>query len=327
MPSVLVTGGGGYVGSHACKRLAEAGYEPICFDNFSTGWREAAQFGPVIEGDLLDPGSLDAAFNAAKPDAVMHFAALSLVGESVAEPLRYWRNNVGGALNLLEAMGRAGVDRLVFSSTAATYGDADCATIPEDAPQTPTNPYGASKLAVERLVRACAAAGGLRSVIFRYFNVAGADSLGRIGEQHRPETHLIPLVLDAARGRRPAITVFGDDYPTPDGTCIRDYVHVEDLADAHLLGLERLLDGGGDLVANLGVGEGYSVRAVIDRARHVTGLEIPEETGARRSGDPARLVCDPSRARAELGWRAERSDLDRMIADAWAWTQRPGFAR
>lgn len=327
MTRILVTGGAGYVGSHACRRLAEAGFEPVCFDNFSTGWREAVRFGPLFEGDLLDPAALARAFEIWRPVAVMHFAALSLVGESVSEPLRYWRNNLGGALNLLEAMRAAGVSRLVFSSTAATYGDAAEALIPEDAPRQPTSPYGSSKLAVERLVADCAAAHGLEAVIFRYFNVAGADGMARIGEQHRPETHLIPLVIDAALGRRDAITVFGDDYPTPDGTCIRDYVHVEDLAEAHRLGLERLLRAGGALTANLGTGRGHSVREVIDRVRAVTGLDVPERAGPRRAGDPPRLVCDPSRAMAELGWRPERSDLDRMIGDAFAWSQRGGFAR
>jgi UDP-glucose-4-epimerase GalE len=224
-------------------------------------------------------------------------------------------------------MRAAGVWRLVFSSTAATYGDAAEALIPEDAAQRPTNPYGATKLAIERLVADTAAAHGLEAVIFRYFNVAGADVMARIGEQHRPETHLIPLVIDAALGRRAAITVFGEDYPTPDGTCIRDYVHVQDLAEAHRLGLERLLGGGGALTANLGTGRGDSVREVIDRARAVTGLPIPEQAGPRRAGDPPRLVCDPSRAMAALGWQPERSDLDQMIGDAFAWAQAGGFAR
>ena len=325
MARILVTGGAGYIGSHACKRLAAAGHEAVCFDGFITGWREAVRFGPLIEGNLLDPGDLARAFAAVRPDAVMHFAALSLVAQSVAEPGLYWRNNVGGTLNLLEAMRDAGVDRLVFSSTAATYGDAIEALIPEEAPQHPTNPYGATKLAVERMIADFGAASGLRAIIFRYFNVAGADPEALIGECHRPETHLVPLVLDAASGRRPSITVFGADYPTPDGTCIRDYLHVEDLVEAHVLGLDRLLAGGPGLIANLGTGRGYSVREVIDRARHVTGLSIPEQAGDRRLGDPARLVCDGRRAMAELGWIPRRSDLDTMIADAWAWHQRGGY--
>lgn len=327
MPKILVTGGAGYIGSHACKSLAASGFEPVVFDNFSTGWREAARFGPAIEGDLLDPAALAAAFEAVRPAAVMHFAALSLVGESVARPGRYWRNNVTGSLNLLEAMAAAGVDALVFSSTAATYGEPDVPLIAEDARQLPTNPYGQTKLAVERMIADFGRAHGLRAVVLRYFNVAGADEAAEIGEQHRPETHLVPLILDAAAGARDQITVFGADYPTPDGTCIRDYVHVEDLIDAHVLGLRRLLDGGADLAVNLGIGHGFSVREVIDRARAVTGLDIPEALGPRRPGDPARLVCDGRKAGAELDWRPRRSTLERMIADAWRWRQRGGYAR
>lgn len=327
MTTILVTGGAGYIGSHACKMLARAGFTPVVFDSFTTGWRDAVRFGPVIEGDLLNPADLAAAFDACRPAAVMHFAALSLVGESVTHPGRYWRNNVCGTLNLLEAMTAAGVERLVFSSTAATYGEPDVALIPEDAPQAPTNPYGQTKLAVERMIGDFAATTGLRAMVFRYFNVAGADDDGLIGEFHRPETHLVPLVLDAASGRREAITVFGDDYPTPDGTCLRDYLHVEDLADAHVLGLRRLLDGGAGATLNLGVGRGYSVREVIETARAVTGTTIPETRGARRQGDPSRLVCDGRRAIAELGWTPDRSSLDRMIADAWRWHQGQGYAR
>ncbi|WP_333835430.1 UDP-glucose 4-epimerase GalE, partial [Rubrimonas sp.] len=319
MTRVLVTGGGGYIGSHACKRLAECGYEPVTFDNFSTGWRDAVRFGPMIEGDLLDPTSVAAAFENVRPEAVLHFAALSQVGESVAQPGRYWRNNVGGTLNLLEAMRDAAVSPLVFSSTAATYGEADLDLIPETASQSPTNPYGQTKLAIERMIADFGAAHGLRAVVFRYFNVAGADGAASIGERHRPETHLVPLILDAASGRRDSITVFGTDYPTPDGTCIRDYLHVEDLVDAHILGLSRVLDGGEGAVMNLGVGHGLSVREMIDRCRIVTGLDIPEILGSRRAGDPSRLVCDGRRARAEFDWNPTRSDPDRMIGDAWRW--------
>lgn len=327
MARVLVTGGGGYIGSHACRRLAIEGFEPVVFDNFSTGWRDAVKFGPVIEGDLLEPAALAAAFDACRPDAVMHFAALSLVGESVAQPGRYWRNNVCGTLNLVEAAAASGVGAFVFSSTAATYGEAQTALIAETEPQLPTNPYGATKLAVERMLGDFGRAVGLRSMIFRYFNVAGASGDGDIGEHHRPETHLIPLTLDAASGRREAITIYGQDYPTPDGTCIRDYVHVEDLVDAHVLGLRQLLDGGSGIALNLGIGQGFSVREMIDRARAVTGLDIPETPGARRPGDPARLVCDGRRAAEELGWTPARSDLDRMIIDAWRWHQRAGYMR
>ena len=326
MANVLVTGGAGYIGSHACKALAEAGFVPCAFDDLSTGWREAARFGPLIEGSLLDPAALDRAFAQTRPVAVMHFAAFSQVGESVAEPGRYWRNNVGGSLELLAAMARAGVERLVFSSTAAVYGEAEAELIPEDAPPRPTSPYGATKLAVERMIADFGRAGGLRAMVFRYFNVAGADPQGRVGEHHRPETHLAPLVLDAARGARDAITIHGTDYPTPDGACVRDYLHVEDLIAAHRLGLERLLEGDPGDTLNLGTGRGWSVREVIDRARAVTGREIPVRVGPRRPGDPARLVCDGRRAMARLGWRPARSDMDDMLRDAWAWAQGPGYA-
>jgi UDP-glucose 4-epimerase len=327
MALIMVVGGAGYIGSHVCKALAAVGHTPICFDNFSTGWRDAARFGPVFEGDLLDPAALDAAFAAHRPEAVMHFAALSLVGESVAAPERYWRGNVVGSLNLLDAMRTAGVGRLVFSSTAAVYGEPDAPLIPETAPLAPTNPYGATKLAVERMIADHAAAHGLRAAVFRYFNVAGADPDGLIGEDHRPETHLIPVVLQAAAGRREGMAIHGGDYPTPDGTCVRDYLHVVDLAEAHLLGLERLLDGCDGLTVNLGTGRGWSVREVVDRVEAVTGLDVPRTIGPRRPGDPARLVCDGARGAALLGWRPGRSDLDAMIADAWAWGQRGGYAR
>ena len=327
MTTVLVTGGAGYIGSHACKALAREGFTPVVLDNFSTGWRDAVRFGDVIEGDILQRDDIRRAFDICRPAAIMHFAALSLVGESVAQPGRYWRNNVCGTLNLLEAMRDAGVDHLVFSSTAAIYGEPDDDLIPETARQEPTNPYGQTKLAVERMIDDISRASTLRAVIFRYFNVAGADEDGQIGEHHHPETHLVPLILDAASGRRDAITIFGADYPTPDGTCIRDYLHVQDLADAHVLGLRRLLGGGEGARLNLGVGRGFSVREVIDEARAVTGVAIPETIGARRPGDPSRLVCDGRRAMEELGWRPQRSGIRRMIEDAWRWHQGAGYAR
>lgn len=327
MVTVLVTGGAGYIGSHACKRLAERGYQPICFDSFVTGWRDAVRFGPVIEGDLTDRETTIAALASVQPDAVMHFAALSQVGESMIAPERYWRNNVLGSLNLLDAMRETGVGRLVFSSTAAVYGDAQAVPIPESAPTRPTSAYGASKLAVEAMIADFATAHGLAAVVFRYFNVAGADPDGTVGEWHRPETHLIPLVLEVAAGQRDAITVFGSDYASPDGTCIRDYLHVSDLVDAHLLGLERLLAGQGGLTLNLGTGRGYSVREVIDRARIVTGETIAERAGTRRPGDPDQLVADGRRATAILGWQPVRSALDSLIADAWAWHRNGGYAR
>jgi UDP-glucose-4-epimerase GalE len=327
MAVVLVTGGAGYIGSHACKALAAAGHVPVVFDSFRTGWRDAVRFGPLIEGDLLSADDVGRALDETRPDAVMHFAALSLVAESVRDPALYWRNNLCGSLNLVEAMARRSVGALVFSSTAAVYGEPDMALIPEDAPTRPTNPYGATKLAVERMIADLGAATGLRAAVFRYFNVAGADPEGRIGEFHRPETHLVPLVLDAAAGARPALTIHGDDYPTPDGTCIRDYLHVEDLIDAHLLGLDRLLGGGASLTVNLGTGRGHSVREVLDAVETAVGLAVPREIGPRRRGDPARLVCDGARAMAELGWRPRRPDIARMIEDAWRWRQRGGYAR
>ena len=335
MAIVLVAGGAGYVGSHACKALAAAGHEPVVFDNLSTGWRRAVRYGPLVEGDLLDQAALDRAFATHHPQAVMHFAALSEVGESARRPDLYWRINATGSLNLAAAARANGVGAFVFSSTCATYGEArgDCLT--EDDPQAPISPYGRTKLAVEQMLGDFHAAFGLRTVIFRYFNAAGADPAREIGEEHRPETHLIPLVLDAASGRREAITVFGTDYPTPDGTCIRDFIHVSDLADAHVLGLDWLLRGGdadGDgardgapLALNLGSGTGHSVRAVIEAARAVSGADIPVVEGPRRPGDPARLVSGSARAEQVLGWRPRRSTLDSMVADAWAWHQTGGY--
>ncbi|SEA64554.1 UDP-glucose 4-epimerase GalE [Rubrimonas cliftonensis] len=325
MAVILVTGGAGYVGSHACKALAAAGHEPVCFDSYRTGWREAVRYGPAVEGNLLDAASVREAIARFAPAAVMHFAALSLVGESVRDPGLYWRANLTGALNLLEAMREEGVGALVFSSTAAVYGACDAALIPEDAPLRPDSPYGSCKLAIERLIADFERFHGLRAGVFRYFNVAGADPEGEIGEDHRPETHLIPIMLEAALGRRPEIVVYGDDYPTEDGTCVRDYVHASDLARAHVLGVERLLAGGEGFTANLGAGRGLSVREVIERAGEVVGRPVPHRVGPRRPGDPARLVCDPSRARQILGWRAERSDIDAILRDAWAWMRRGGY--
>ena len=318
---VLVTGGAGYIGSHACKALAAAGFVPVTFDSLVTGWRDAVKFGPFVQGDLADRAALDAAFAEHRPVAVMHFAALSQVGEAMGKPGLYWRANVGGSLNLIEAAVDAGVRDFVFSSTCATYGDHDGVVLDEDSPQAPLNAYGASKRAIEDMLHDFGAAHGLRSVIFRYFNVAGADPDGEVGEFHRPETHLIPLILDAVDGRRPALTIHGTDYPTPDGTCIRDYVHVSDLVDAHVLGLKWLRDGRGSRVFCLGTGSGFSVREVVDQTRHVTNRPVPMAEGPRRAGDAVQLVCGSERARDELGWRPERSTMRQMIADAWRWHQ------
>lgn len=324
---ILVTGGAGYIGSHACKSLARAGFEPVVFDNLSTGWKDAVRWGPLVQGDLMDRASIDAALAEYRPEAVMHFAALSLVGESMKDPGLYWRVNVGGALNLLEACAAAGVRNFVFSSTCATYGDQDGVLLTEDTPQRPINAYGGSKLAIEQMLRDFGISAGISHVIFRYFNVAGADPDGEVGEQHTPETHLIPLMLDAVAGKRPALTVFGTDYPTPDGTCVRDYVHVSDLADAHVLGLQRLLDGKGSGVFCLGTGRGFSVREVIDASRTVTNREVPVVIGGRRPGDAAALVSSTTRAIEELGWEPQRSTLRQMIGDAWAWAQKSGYEK
>ena len=324
---VVVTGGAGYIGAHACKALKRAGFTPVTFDNLTTGWEEAVKFGPLFKGDLLDRAALDACFAHYKPIAVMHFAALSLVGESMTNPGKYWRTNVNGSLNLIEATLAAGIKNFVFSSTCATYGELDGVALDEDTAQTPINAYGGSKRAIEMMLRDFEKSSGLNSVIYRYFNVAGADPEGEVGEQHVPETHLIPLMLDAIDGKRPALTVFGSDYNTPDGTCIRDYVHVSDLVDAHVLGLRWLLDGKGSRVFCLGSGKGFSVREVIEASRVVTNREVPIIEGQRRAGDATSLVCGSSRAVNELGWRPNRSNLTQMIADALVWSRKPRFAK
>ena len=324
---VLVTGGAGYIGAHACKALARAGFIPVAFDNLSTGWAQAVKFGPLVQGDLLDRSALDAAFARYQPVAVMHFAALSLVGESMSNPGKYWRTNVTGSLNLIEASLAAGCRNFVFSSTCATYGDQDGVVLDEDTVQQPINAYGGSKKAIEEILRDFGKSDGLRHVIFRYFNVAGADPEGEVGEQHVPETHLIPLMLDAIDGKRPALTVFGADYPTKDGTCIRDYVHVSDLVDAHVLGLGWLLDGKGDRVFCLGSGQGFSVREVIEASRLVTNRDVPIIEGERRAGDATSLVSGSTRAVSELGWVPERSSLAQMIGDALVWSRKPRFEK
>jgi UDP-glucose 4-epimerase len=322
---VLVTGGAGFIGSHACKALARSGFTPVTLDNLSTGWSDAVRWGPLVKGDLMDRAGIDLALATFRPVAVMHFAALSLVGESMRDPARYWRENVGGALNLLEACAAAGVRNVVLSSTCATYGDLDGVPITEDTPQRPINAYGGSKLAVERMLKDFGSTFGISHVILRYFNVAGADPEGELGEQHQPETHLVPLMLEAVAGKLAALTVFGADYPTPDGTCVRDYVHVTDLAEAHVLGLRRLLEGRGSGTFCLGTGRGFSVREVIDTSRAVTNRDVPVIIGARRPGDAASLVLSSSRAVTDLGWKPRHSTLLQMIGDAWAWAQTPGF--
>ena len=321
MENVLVTGGAGYIGSHACKALKAAGFNPVTFDNLITGWKDAVKFGPFEEGDLLDRARLDEVFAKHEPVAVMHFAALSQVGESMQKPGKYWRNNVEGSLNLIEAAAHAGCKKFVFSSTCATYGDQDNVVLDENSVQLPINAYGASKRAIEDMLRDFEASDGMEAVIFRYFNVAGCDPEAEVGEFHQPETHLIPLILDAVAGKRAALTIFGTDYDTPDGTCIRDYVHVCDLVDAHILGVNWLQNGKGSRVFNLGTGTGFSVREVMNRAAEVTGKAVPCEEGPRRAGDCTKLVSGSTRAETELGWQPQRSNLESMVADAWNWHQ------
>ncbi|WP_299081112.1 UDP-glucose 4-epimerase GalE [uncultured Ruegeria sp.] len=321
MKTVLVTGGAGYIGSHACKALSQAGYTPVTYDNLVTGWQDAVKFGPFEQGDLMDRAQLDEVFAKHQPVAVMHFAALSQVGEAMAEPAKYWSNNVTGSLTLIEAAVAAGCLDFVFSSTCATYGEHDNVVLDETTSQHPLNAYGASKRAIEDILRDFEAAHGLRHVIFRYFNVAGADPDGEVGEFHRPETHLVPLMLDAIDGKRDGLTVFGTDYETPDGTCIRDYVHVCDLVDAHVLGLDWLEQGKDSRVFNLGTGSGFSVFEVIEQSKSVTNRPVPYTVGARRAGDCTKLVSGSVRAETELGWNPKRSTLEIMISDAWRWHQ------
>jgi UDP-arabinose 4-epimerase len=316
-----VTGGAGFVGSHTCKALAAAGFLPVTYDNLSQGHRWAVRWGPLEVGDIEDRDRLAQVMDRYRPIAVMHFAALIAAGESVAEPTKYYRNNVARFLVLLDAMQRQKIDRIVFSSTAAVYGTPERAPIDEKHPLAPINPYGMSKLVGERILRDCAAAHGFRSIALRYFNAAGADPDGELGESHEPETHLIPIVLETAAGDRSHVAVFGTDYPTADGTCVRDYIHVSDLAAAHVLALAKLENTHGAEAFNLGNGNGFTVREVIAASERATGVRIPVRLEPRRVGDPAVLVADASRARTELGWKPIHSDLDTQIGHAWRWTQ------
>lgn len=319
---ILVPGGAGYIGSHACKALANAGYTPIAYDNLVYGHESVVKWGPFEQGDILDRNRLDEVIKRYQPTTIMHFAAFAYVGESVDNPGKYYHNNVSGSLTLLEVMRDYNINNFIFSSTCATYGEPEQIPIPEDHKQAPINPYGQSKLMIEQMLSDFDVAHNLKSVSLRYFNAAGADPEGDTGEDHDPETHLIPLVLDAAAGRRPSITIFGDDYDTPDGTCIRDYIHVTDLADAHVKALKYLEQGGQTTQYNLGNGKGFSVKEVIDMAKKITGKKIPVVIGQRRPGDPPRLVGDAARIRNELNWSPEYADLETIIETAWKWHQR-----
>ena len=315
---ILVTGGAGYIGSHINQMLARKDYETIVFDNLVYGHPEAVKWGVLEIGDLADKKRLDGIFKKYKIDGVFHFAAYAYVGESVLKPSKYYNNNVGGATGILTAMKNHGVKRIVFSSTAATYGEPEKQPIEESDRTHPINPYGGSKLAIEGLLRWCDEAYGIKYAALRYFNAAGANTDAGIGEDHHPETHLIPIVLQCALGKRDHVGIFGDDYPTPDGTCVRDYIHVRDLVEAHLLALEYLDKGGQSGPFNLGNGNGYSVKEIIEAARKVTGMAIPAFVEPRRPGDPPTLIASNRKAEEALGWKPRR-DLEQMIHDAWVW--------
>lgn len=324
MKNILVVGGAGYIGSHTVKMLAEKGYNPVVYDNLSKGHKEAVEGFAFEEGDLGDKARLSEVFKKHHIEAVMHFAAFIEVGESVKEPSKYYHNNVAKVLNLLDAMKENNVKYFVFSSTAATFGEPVKNKIDETHPQLPINPYGNTKLMVEKMLEDFDRAYSLKAVALRYFNASGADDSGRIGESHSPETHLIPLVLQAAAGKRPSIKIFGNDYPTPDGTCIRDYVHVNDLARAHILALEKMEKENKSLRYNLGSGSGYSVAELIQEAKSVTGIDFKVETEGRRAGDPAVLVADPAKAERELGWKPQYG-LRKIIETAWNWEKNRRF--
>lgn len=321
-PTVLVTGGAGYIGSHACEALSRAGYVPVAYDNLCTGFAELVRYGPLEEGDIRDPARLAAAIARHEPQAVMHFAALSSVAQSVSDPGLYYDNNVRGAVTLLEMARAAGIGRFVFSSTAAVYGLPDKQPIAEDAPKAPINPYGRSKLMVEQALADYDAAYGLRSVALRYFNACGAHPSGEIGEMHDPETHLIPRALMAVQGKLESLPLNGGDYPTPDGTAVRDYVHVCDLADAHVAALRYLEAGGASTALNLGSGQGFSNKQVIEAIGRATGKPLPTHPAARRPGDPPTLVADSSRARELLGFSPKWTEMEAIVASAWTWAER-----
>lgn len=316
---ILVVGGAGYIGSHMVRELLDKGYVPIVFDNLSTGHTWAVPGGNLIRGDLADKEALRQLFTKHTFDGVMHFASFIQVGESVQKPLKYYHNNISNTLNLLSAMEEAGVKKFVFSSTAAVYGTPKEVPIPENSPLHPENPYGRSKLMVEDILADCDRAWGLKSVCLRYFNAAGAHPSAEIGEAHNPESHLIPIILQVALGQRESVTINGNDYATPDGTCIRDYIHVCDLAAAHTLALEALLAGRGSMTFNLGNGKGYSIREVLEVCREVTGHPIPAGLGPKREGDPARLVASSEKIAHDLGWKPRYPELREIVESAWNW--------
>ena len=320
--SILIVGGAGYIGSQTAKVVAAAGLEPVVFDNLVYGHEWAVKWGPLVRGDLADRASLADVLKRHRVDAVIHFAAYAYVGESVTNPRKYYGNNVGGTMNLLDAMVDAGVRDIVFSSTCATYGEPQKVPIPEDHPQSPVNPYGETKLAVGKMLHWYAQAYGMRYAALRYFNAAGADPDGDVGEDHDPETHLIPLAIDAALGRRGGLEIYGTDYPTPDGTAIRDYIHVVDLAEAHVRALARLREGVPALRLNLGTGSGHSVRAVVAAVGKVAGRPVPFREVGRRAGDPPALVADNRVAAEALGWKPRFADLDVIVEHAFRWASR-----
>jgi UDP-glucose-4-epimerase GalE len=323
MTSVLVTGGAGYVGSHSCKALAAAGLVPVTYDNLSRGHQEAVKWGPFELGDIRDRERLDAVLRQHRPAAILHCAAIAYVGESVADPASYYDNNVTGSLVLLEAVRAAGIDCVVFSSSCTVYGLPPAMPVSEEMPYAPISPYGRTKMIVEGMLRDYEAAYGMRSIVLRYFNASGADPAGEIGEDHDPEPHLIPRALMAAAGELRHLDILGTDYPTPDGTAVRDYIHVTDLADAHVRALRELLAGGASDTLNLGTGVGHSVRAIVAAVERITGKTVPVLMGPRRPGDPAALWAAPGRAQTRLGCNLSHSSLDTIIATAWAWHRRP----
>lgn len=318
MKKVLVTGGAGYIGSHTCKRLAKQGYVPIVYDSLVHGHRHSVRWGPLVVGDIRDQSKLEETLREYQPEAVIHFAALAYVGESVLDPAKYYLNNVGGTLSLLNAMKATGVTTLVFSSTCATYGIPKELPISEDSPQNPINPYGRSKLMIEQILADYRRAYGLKYAALRYFNACGADPEGELGEWHDPETHLIPRALLAVMGKIPHVDLYGEDYPTPDGSCIRDYIHVMDLADGHIKSLSALQKANTSFCINLGTGKGYSVHEVLSAIARVTGREVPVKKGARREGDPPSLYANPSKGQKLLGLQPQFSDLDTILSTAWS---------